>query len=52
MHVPLTRAQGGQFSQDALLEAAQETVQFVLDAAQAPRPRAVERLTAMGEVRQ
>ncbi len=52
VHVPLTRAQGGQLSQEALLEAAQETVTFVLDAAQIPRPREVARATAMGEVRQ
>ena len=52
IHVPLTRAQGGQLSRDALLEAAQETVKFVLDAAQIPRPRAVERVTAIDEVRQ
>lgn len=53
VHVPLTHAQGGPLSQDALLEAAQDTVTFVLEAAtQAPRPRDVKRATDMSEVQQ
>jgi len=39
VHVPLTRAQGGAYSQDALLHAAHETLRFVLDfTAQQARP--------------
>ena len=35
VHVPLTRAQGGAVSQDALLQAGHETLRFVLGAADA-----------------
>jgi pyroglutamyl-peptidase len=39
VHVPLTHAQGGAYSQDALLRAAQETLRLVLGlAAQQARP--------------
>jgi len=39
VHVPLTHAQGGAYSQDALLHAGHETLRFVLDfAAQQARP--------------
>jgi pyroglutamyl-peptidase len=37
VHVPLTRAQGGDLGQDALLLAAQETLRFVLETRQDAR---------------
>ena len=47
MHVPLTHAQGGALHQDALLHAGEDTLRFVLDAAQT-RARAQSRsATAM-----
>jgi pyroglutamyl-peptidase len=52
VHVPLTEAQGGTLSRDALLAAAHETMVFVLDAVQSRRPRDVRPMASLGEVRQ
>ena len=52
VHVPLTRAQGGNIAPKALLEAAHETLRFVLDAARPVQPSAaLQEATAAAEAR-
>lgn len=52
VHVPLTRAQGGDLDQDALLQAAQETLRFVLETTKDPRPvHTMRRASRLEEVR-
>ena len=52
VHVPLTSAQGGDLDRDALLQAAQETLRFVLETTKTPRPvHAMRHASRLEEVR-
>jgi pyroglutamyl-peptidase len=52
VHVPLTRLQGGDLHEDALLHAAQDTLRFAVEAAKTAQPSAAHSARSAAEIRQ